>query len=179
MKYAIAIFAIFVFSTISYCETTDHQMEELAREVCHSTWAKDSPQRIRMHNALVKIRPGIPSGHTITYITINPTGKFTAWTRVQPDHSVTCIPTDYIDFESDSELEFTLSHETGHSVDEFCYGHDRSTEQQMCEFRADDIAFGILRKAGINPDVAVSLFKKKHQPRRIKNFEKWKKSQRA
>lgn len=132
-----------------------------------------------MHTALEKIRPGIPSGFTITRIAINPTGKFTASTHVEPDHSVTCVPTDYIDFETDGELEFTLAHETGHAVDKVCYGHDHSTEQEMCERRADDIAFGILQKAGINPDVAVSLFKKKHQPWRIKNFEKWEKSQHA
>ena len=176
MKDSTALVVFLCLSTFSYCQTTDRQMEELAKEVCHSTWAKDSPQRMRMHSALESIRPGIPAGHKITYITINPTGKVTAWTRVQPDHSVTCFPTDYIDFESDGELEFTLAHETGHAVDEFCYGHDHSTEQEMCELRADDIAFGILQKAGINPVGAVSLFNKKHQPRRIKNFENWKKS---
>jgi hypothetical protein len=173
--------AVLLFSGLSYCQTTDEQMEALAKEVCHSTWAKNSPQRIRMHNALEKIRPGIPSGYTITRIAINPTGKFTAWTHVDPEHSVTCFPTDYIDFETDGELEFTLGHETGHAVDKSCYGHDHnnSTEQEECELRADDIAFGILQRAGINPDVAVSLFKKKHQPRRIKNFDKWKKSHHA
>jgi len=157
----------------------DQQMEKLAEDVCRSTWAKDSPERMRMHNALEKIRPGIPSGYRITYITINPAKttafQFTAWTHVQPDHSVTCIPTDYINWESDGELEFTLAHETGHAVDKACYGHDRQTQQQMCEDRADRIGFGILARAGLNPEIAVSLFQKKHQPNRIKNFREWQK----
>jgi|HubBroStandDraft_4_1064222.scaffolds.fasta_scaffold1272987_2 hypothetical protein len=77
--------------------------------------------------------------------------------------------------ESNYTIAATPSHGPEH-VDKVGYGHDHSTEQEMCERRADDIAFGILQKAGINPYIAVSLFKKRHQPGRIKNFDNWKKS---
>ena len=177
MKYAIATFVV-LFCAVCHCETAA-EMENLAKTVCHATWAKDSQERAKMQAALEKIRPGIPSGYKVLYIAVDDPTAITASTHVNAlgqRQSVTCMPIGYIDFESkEGEIEFTLAHETGHAVDEPCYGHNHQSQQLTCERRADDIAFAILQKAGIDPKVAVSLFKKKHEPDRIKNFEAWKK----
>lgn len=152
-------------------------MEQLAKTACDGTWAQNSPERAKMHDALEKIRPGIPKGYKIHYVAVDSPTAITAFTHrnISPRESVVCMPIGYIDFEkSEGEIEFTLAHETGHAVDEACY-QNYATHKNECERRADDIGFAILQKAGINPDVAIALFKKKHQPDRIANFKLWKK----
>jgi Zn-dependent protease with chaperone function len=82
-----------------------------------------------------------------------------------PNHpspvSLICVTTVFIDFASDEdELAFFIGHEMGHTVDEPCRLRTQKTRdnQAVCEMRADESGYQLMRQAGYSPYAAAGAF---------------------
>jgi Peptidase family M48 len=75
--------------------------------------------------------------------------------------SLICVTTVFIDFASDEdELAFFIGHEIGHTVDEACRLRTQRTRenQTVCETRADETGYKLMRQAGYSPYAAAGAF---------------------
>jgi predicted Zn-dependent protease len=75
--------------------------------------------------------------------------------------ALVCVPTAMVDFMGDEdELAFIIAHELGHAVDEGCrnYGTMQRGNKVLCEIRADEIGYRLMRQAGYSPYAAAGAF---------------------
>lgn len=102
-------------------------------------------------------------------VALTSTNEINAWTVVNwgtdgegRRASLVCVPTAFVRFMgNEDELAFSLAHEFGHAVDEGCrvVGPPLPRGNQvLCEIRADEIGFHLLRQADYSPYAAAGAF---------------------
>jgi len=75
--------------------------------------------------------------------------------------ALVCVPNTFVRFMGEEdELGFIIAHELGHTVDEACRQRTQVTRanQIICEQRADEIGYWLLRQAGYSPYAAAGAF---------------------
>lgn len=75
--------------------------------------------------------------------------------------ALVCVPTAFVGFMGEEdELAFMLAHELGHAVDGECrdYATMPRVNKTLCEIRADEIGYHLLRQASYSPYAAAGAF---------------------
>lgn len=82
----------------------------------------------------------------------------TTHTNATGNLSFVCIPSGFVDFiGNEDELAFIIAHEIGHAIDFSCLSlHNR--DHVVCETRADEIGFKMMREANYSPFAAAGAF---------------------
>ncbi len=101
----------------------------------------------------------VSSSSEISAWTIQSWGTDTGGRRA----SLVCIPTGFIDFiGNEDELAFSIAHEIGHTVDTDpgcrSYGSLSRDAKVICESRADEIGYHLMRQAGYSAYAAAGVF---------------------
>lgn len=101
-------------------------------------------------------------------ITLASSNVINAWTEYDWSQgtdrrhvALVCVPTAMVDFMGDEdELAFIIAHELGHATDEGCraYASMPRANKAVCEIRADEIGYKLLRAAGYSPYAAAGAF---------------------
>jgi predicted Zn-dependent protease len=97
-----------------------------------------------------------------TTIALAAANEINAW-AITGQNGWVCVPTAMVSFMgNEDEIAFMVAHELGHTVDDECRARTQITRenQTVCEIRADEIGYRLLRTAGYSPYAAAGMFGK-------------------
>jgi predicted Zn-dependent protease len=128
-----------------------------------------SPAFVESARRLMAVfKSSFPNDRVLISLTSNST--INAWTQydwaqgTEGGHvALVCIPTAMVEFMgNEDELAFIIAHELGHAVDEGCRHYESMPRgnKALCEIRADEIGYKLIRAAGYSPYAAAGAFGK-------------------
>jgi Zn-dependent protease with chaperone function len=126
-----------------------------------------SPAFVESARRLMTVfKSSFPNDRVLISLTSNST--INAWTQydwaqgTEGGHvALVCVPTAMVEFMGDEdELAFIIAHELGHAVDEGCRDYARLPRgnKALCEIRADEIGYKLMRQANYSPYAAAGAF---------------------